>query len=56
MKKVNSITLMLMGTGLLPVALFIDHVVLSSILLIASIVMNIIAIIKNFKEKRENKL
>ncbi len=45
-----------MGTGLLPVALFIDHVVLSSILLIASIVMNIIAIIKNFKEKRENKL
>ncbi|HEX8562528.1 MAG TPA: hypothetical protein VF676_06060 [Flavobacterium sp.] len=55
MKKVNSITLMLMGTGFLPLALLMDNLYLKSILLVASIVMNIIAIIKNFKEKRENK-
>ena len=47
---------MIMGTGLLPVALIIDNLYLKAILLLGSIVLNIIAIVKNFKEKRENKL
>jgi hypothetical protein len=47
---------MIMGTGLLPVALIIDNLYLKTILLVGSIVLNIIAIIKNFKEKKENKL
>ena len=56
MKKIDSITLMLMGTGLIPVAYFIDNLILKSILLVASIIMNIVAVIKNFREKRERKL
>jgi hypothetical protein len=56
MKKLNSISLMIMGSGLLPVAMIIDNLFLKSILLVASIVLNIIAIVKNFKEKKENKL
>lgn len=55
MQKLNSISLMIMGTGLLPVALIIDNLYLKGILLIASIVLNIVAIVKNFKEKKENK-
>ena len=47
---------MLMGIGLLPIALLIDNLYLKSILLVASIVLNIIAIVKNFREKKENKL
>jgi len=54
MKKVNSMTLMIMGTGLIPVALLIDNLLLKSILLVASIVMNIVAVVKNFKEKKNN--
>lgn len=45
-----------MGSGFIPIALLIDNLYLKSILLVASIVMNIIAIFKNFKEKKENKL
>ena len=45
-----------MGTGFLPLALLMDNLYLKSILLVASIVLNIMAIVKNFKEKRENKL
>ena len=56
MRKVNSITLMLMGSGLIPVALLIDNLFLKSVLLVASIVLNIIAVIKNFREKKQNKL
>jgi hypothetical protein len=56
MKKLNSISLMVMGIGLLPVAYFIENLFLKCILLVASIVLNIIAIVKSFKEKRENKL
>ncbi|HLA55892.1 MAG TPA: hypothetical protein VK623_07310 [Flavobacterium sp.] len=56
MKKLNSITLMIMGTGLLPVAYILENVFLKCVLLLASIILNIIAIVKNFKEKRENKL
>lgn len=47
---------MLMGIGFLVLAYFLDNnVYLRSILLIASIVLNIIAIINSFKEKKENK-
>ncbi len=45
---------MIMGTGLLPVSLMIDNIILKSLLLIASIVLNITAIVKNFKEKEEH--
>lgn len=55
MKKLNSHTLMFMGIGLLPVAYIMDNLLLKSILLLGSIVLNIIAIIKNLKEKNENK-
>ena len=47
---------MIMGSGLLPVALLIDNILLKSVLLVASIVLNLVAIVKNFKEKNENKL
>ena len=56
MKNLNSISLIIMGIGLLPVALIIDNWILKSILLIASIVLNITAVIKNFKEKKKNNL
>lgn len=56
MKQLNSISLMIMGTGLLPVAMLMDNLLLQSALLLASIVLNIIAIVKNFKEKKENQL
>lgn len=45
---------MVMGTGLLPVSMLIDNVVLKSILLIASIALNITAVVKNFKEKEKH--
>lgn len=56
MKKTNSITLMLMGSGLIPIALLIDDLLLKSVFLLASIVLNIIAVVKNFKEKKNNEL
>jgi hypothetical protein len=56
MKKVSSISLMIMGTGLLPVALLMDNIILKSILLIGSIVLNIAAVVKNFREKKEKNL
>ncbi len=52
MNNVNSITLVLMGIGLLPVAHFMDNLLLKYIVLIASIVLNLAAIVKNIKEKR----
>jgi hypothetical protein len=47
---------MIMGTGLIPVAYFMDNLFLKSILLVASIALNIVAIVKNFKEKKKNNL
>ena len=47
---------MIMGTGLLPVAMMMSNLLLQGLLLLASIVLNIIAIVRNFKEKKENKL
>lgn len=46
-------TLMLMGIGLLPIALLMDNLYLKSILSLGSIVLNITAVIKSFKEKKE---
>ena len=53
MKKASSIELMIMGTALLPLAYFIDNLLAKSILAIASIVLNIIAVVKSFKEKEK---
>jgi hypothetical protein len=47
---------MLMGTGFLLLALVMNNDYLQAILLILSIVLNVVAVIKNFREKRENKL
>lgn len=47
---------MIMGVGLLLTACFINGMVLKGILALGSIILNIMAIIKNFKEKKENKL
>ena len=53
MKKANSIELMIMGTCLIPLALLIDNLFAQSILAVASIALNILAVVKSFKEKRE---
>ncbi len=45
-----------MGIGLLPIAALTDNLLLKSLALIASIILNLVAIVKNFKEKKENKL
>lgn len=51
MKKATSIEFMIMGTCLIPLALAIDYKPAKYILLVASIVLNIIAVVKSFKEK-----
>jgi hypothetical protein len=56
MKKTDSISLMLMGIGLLPIALIIGNVYLQLILLFGSIVLNFFAILRSFKEKKKHKL
>lgn len=53
MKKANSIELMIMGTCLIPLALLVDNVFAQAVLAIASIVLNVIAVVKSFKEKKE---
>ncbi len=54
MKNLSSLSLFIMGIGLLPVAHFIDNLLLKSILALGSIVLSIMAIVKNIKEKKEN--
>lgn len=44
-----------MGVGFLPLAYFIENVYLKSILLVASIVLNVWAIIRSFREKYEER-
>ncbi len=56
MKSLNSISLMIMGTGFMLVAFIMDNLWLKSILLVASIVLNLIAIVRNFREKKKNQL
>lgn len=53
MKKANSIELMIMGTCLIPLALLTDNLFAKSILAVASIVLNVVAVVKSFKEKKE---
>ena len=45
---------MIMGTCLIPLALLIDNVFAQSILAVASIVLNVVAVVKSFKEKKQN--
>lgn len=56
MKKPDSIGLMIMGIGLLPVALLMSSLWLQAIVLVASMVLNILAIAQSFKEKKKNQL
>jgi hypothetical protein len=56
MKKPNSITLAIMGVGLLPLAHFTHNEVLKAVLAVASIVLSIMAIVRNFQEKKKNRL
>lgn len=56
MKKPDSIGLMIMGIGLLPVAMLMTNLVLQGIVLVASIVLNLMAIVKNIREKKKNQL
>ncbi|SCY83068.1 hypothetical protein SAMN02927903_02528 [Flavobacterium caeni] len=44
---------MIMGTCLIPLALVIDNVFAQSFLALASIVLNIVAVVKSFKEKEK---
>ena len=52
MKNLSSISLMIMGIGLLPIAYYIDNVFLKCVFALGSIVLNIMAIVKNLKEKQ----
>jgi uncharacterized membrane protein len=57
MTKLTGTTLVLMGSGLLLLALLIDlEPVYQGVLLAASIVMNIWGIVKNIRERRNNQL
>ena len=57
MTKLTGTTLVLMGSGLLLLALLIDlEPVYQGVLLVASIVMNIWGIVKNIRERRNNQL
>lgn len=47
---------MIMGTGFLLLALLMENMILQAIVLLLSMVLNTIAIFRNFKEKREKKL
>lgn len=42
-----------MGTALLPLAYFIDNLLAKSVLAVASIVLNIFAVVKSFREKKK---
>jgi|GEM_PF-3600526 len=53
MKKANSIELMIMGICLIPLALLIEDVFAKSILAVASIALNLAAVVKSFKEKKQ---
>jgi len=53
--KANSITLMAGGICLLAIALFVENIFIQYPLLFASIILNIIAIVKSIQEKKKNK-
>ncbi|WP_318641071.1 hypothetical protein [Flavobacterium ardleyense] len=52
MKKINSISLFVMGGLLLPVGIFTTNYYVQIVALSLSIVLSILAIIKSFKEKK----
>ncbi len=52
-RRASSIELMIMGTALIPLALLVDNMIAKSFLLVASIALNIAAVVKSFKEKKE---
>lgn len=47
---------MIMGMGLLPVALIMSNLLLQGIVLVASIILSLMAIVKNIREKKNNQL
>ena len=53
MKKASSIELMIMGTALIPLAMYVDNMIAKSVVLVASIVLNIVAVVKSFREKNK---
>jgi len=53
MKNATSIELMIMGTCLIPLALLINNVFAQAFLAIASIVLNVAAVVKSFREKKK---
>lgn len=52
-RKASSIELMIMGTALIPLALITDNIFAQSSVLVVSIALNIAAVVKSFKEKKE---
>jgi len=54
MNKLNSFTLFIMGAILILVAKILDHGPLQWIAIAASIILSIIAVVKSFKEKKNN--
>ena len=43
-----------MGTCLIPLALLIDNLFAQSVLAVASIALNVVAVVKSFKEKKKD--
>lgn len=56
MEKLNSISLLIMGTGFLFLALVMENLFLQYAALFISSTLNIMAIVRSFKEKRQDKL
>lgn len=54
MKNANSAYLLLIGCSLLCVGVLIDHFYLKMCLILASMPINIYAIVRSFKEKNKN--
>lgn len=53
MKRASSIELMIMGTALIPLAMYVDNMLAKSVVLVASIVLNVMAVVKSFREKNK---
>ena len=56
MKNLSSISLLIMGIGLLPIAYYTNNVFLKCVFALASIILSIVAAVRSFKEKNENQL
>jgi hypothetical protein len=51
MNKTNSISLIFIGCALLPIGILLDNLYLKYPILFSSIILNVIAVVKSFKEK-----